>query len=119
MTEQVENRCLKYCNGACCRNIVFFNVNAKDLALLSKTAERKQTINDVLDIVFQRPAPEGVYFATDIKGINTVGIKGNCPNLLPGGECGIYDVRPDACRNLEVGGQVCKDARKLTGLKPL
>ena len=118
MTEQAENSCLKYCKGACCINVALFNITPGELALFSKIV-RKPTADDVLDAVFQIPARDGVYVATNGSGMNIVGIKGNCPNLLPSGECGIYDERPEACRNLVVGGQDCRSARRKAGLGPL
>lgn len=120
MIEQADNSCLKYCRGACCKNVALFSVTTEELALFSKTV-KKSTTDDVLDMVFQfqGPAVEDVYFATDKRGMNIVGIKGNCPNLLLSYECGIYDARPDACKSLAVGSQNCKVARKKEGIKPL
>jgi Fe-S-cluster containining protein len=116
---EIGSPCLECCNGACCRNVVLINVTAEERSRLPKTAAQQPTIDVVLDMVFQRPAPKGVYFVTDAEGMSVVGIKGNCPNLLPNGKCGSYDIRPDACRNLTVGGQICNSARKEAGLRPL
>ena len=35
-----------------------------------------------------------------------------CPNLTPAGRCGIYDTRPDVCRELAVDGALCRRARE-------
>jgi Fe-S-cluster containining protein len=41
-----------------------------------------------------------------------VRIVGKCPNLGEDLNCGIYETRPEGCRNFEKDGKYCLDARK-------
>ena len=40
-----------------------------------------------------------------------------CPHLDAAGRCGIYETRPHVCRTFEVGGELCRDARRRAGLE--
>ena len=39
-------------------------------------------------------------------------IRAKCEHLTPAGKCGIYEWRPCVCREFDVGGAHCEDARK-------
>ena len=39
-------------------------------------------------------------------------IRSECEHLTPCGKCGIYETRPEVCRDFEVGGVHCLDARR-------
>jgi len=35
-----------------------------------------------------------------------------CQHLTPAGRCGVYDARPQVCREFAAGGAVCKAAKE-------
>ena len=39
-----------------------------------------------------------------VKGTKTLKVPVKCNNLLPNGKCGIYESRPDVCKNFPPGG---------------
>ena len=73
-----------------------------------------------MDIAYQIvDFKEGIYYAKNPDESLTVGVNGSCPNLKLDSSCGIYESRPIACQNFELGGNECKSARKQIGRKPL
>jgi Fe-S-cluster containining protein len=56
----------------------------------------------------------------EMRGLLTVAADGGmswrlpvaCRNLTADGRCGIYETRPDVCREFEAGGKLCKAAKE-------
>ena len=80
------------CGGACCRVV--------KIAVQAMTPDQLRWAN-------MRGGIAGGYWH-----INSV-----CENLTDDGKCGIYNTRPDVCRQFEVGGSHCLDARAINEQK--
>lgn len=122
MTERFEGTCIKYCKGACCRNAVLHDMTDAEFEVVASNSpirSREKNYSAILTTVYHSQLRNGIYFITNEDGTHDVGIKGNCPNLLPNGACGIYEERPSACRSLEVGDSGCRFAREKLRMKPL
>lgn len=122
MTEQFDGACIKYCKGICCKNVVFLGMTDAELEVIvgnSPVRSREASYSDIFTVVFHSQLRNGVYFIPDEKGTYVVGMKGSCPNLLPDGACGVYEQRPNACRNFEVDAESCRSARGKLRMRPL
>lgn len=56
-------------------------------------------------VMMRLPAFYGLYILTE-----------DCGNLTEDNKCGVYEKRPEACRDYEMGSQDCLDARSVFGL---
>ena len=80
------------CGGACCRCVV--------VAIGEMTPDQRQW--------------------AEMRGPLTVASNGGlswrlpvaCRHLTASGRCGIYETRPDVCRQFEAGGKLCEAARE-------
>lgn len=120
--ERSGSLCLQYCRAACCRNVNFERLPADQFAKFTAKADTLipvKTFSQVLDSVYESANnPEGIYYSVS-DGTYSIGIRGACPNLQADNSCGIYENRPEPCRNFETGGKQCDNARRKEGLKPL
>lgn len=122
--DNVDNPCLEYCGLApCCQDMWFENIDEANLnkLILHSAFTVRVSAHEELQILDaqKRNHHQGVYFFE--KGINKYNavIVGRCPNLGADNRCGIYDQRPEHCRNFEVGGRECDEARRCANIKPL
>ena len=116
-----QNPCLSQCNGACCKDLMFFNVPKEDLDKLTPPSIRAIELigNTPSEIYDSLPVPIGVYYSKNLNNSYDLVISGSCGNLKTDGSCAIYETRPEACRELEVRSSECVAARKNIGLRPL
>jgi Fe-S-cluster containining protein len=116
------NLCLEKCTAACCQDM-FINVSVTQLPLfLPKGSNYKEhASHDDIGRVHDDGAAAfpGVYYTRNGINLYRLYISGKCPNLQDDFKCGIHENRPDACRNLEVGGAECTTSRKKFDLPPL
>ena len=78
------------CGGACCRYVTI-NVGA-----MTPDQQRWATMRG------------------DLEGLRWH-IRSECEHLWKSGRCAIYSHRPEVCRDFDVGGEYCKDARARWG----
>jgi Fe-S-cluster containining protein len=122
-TEVTGNPCLDKCNGACCRNMMFPKISKEDTAKLihqdtySSEVPTVGELYDIFDEIYAKP--QGVYYTELASDSNAAFLVGDCPNLQPDRSCGIYENRPEACRNFEAESTSCTRVRRREGLKSL
>lgn len=92
--------------GQCCRQIVLFNSEGIESSFWFDDG-----LHSVLKDMERRElpfVPRSVRWQAKVDqpddpdhGRPYAGIVFSCPSLLPNGRCGIYDERPNICRNFE------------------
>jgi len=109
------------CIGACCRDTRFSNISWRDIQLIAgdrvpEEAASHEELAEVFDLIQQAPLPSGLIYKGNGNGTFDAVSIGKCSNLQQDNTCGIYPIRPKACKNLSMGGQDCQDARRAHGL---
>jgi Fe-S-cluster containining protein len=111
MPENERNLCTESgCKAACCRNMVFWNTEEKEL----RSAFPKAIEIGAEDNIYTKD--DAVYFKKRGLDMYTIIVKGKCPNLDDGHNCKIYETRPEACKTFKIGHQDCNNARQRIGL---
>lgn len=125
------------CIGACCRNVII-ELSRKEQKLIEKAGTHLVTIakpkqrdrekvlypyGSRIDEKTGNKVPlymRGHEYAPLAAGLGRFMINGECGYLKTDDEgwqsCSIYDERPEACRNFEVGGHKCRLLRVLYGV---
>lgn len=83
------------CNGACCRYMIMNHATGL-------SADEKRWTR---------------YHGCDVEDARRVIIPLKCRYLDEKGHCAIHDRKPEMCRLMRVGGDVCLSARKHEGIK--
>ncbi len=114
------------CVAACCRastsmmlehDEAYRNRRSMSLGTLVKERNRPQLVGVPVEIIdadgrrgrevrpMRLPPKTGFYLLLE-----------DCGNLTEDNMCGVYEERPNACANYQVGSQECLDARAVFGL---
>lgn len=81
-----------------------------------------EAISATDDVNSKDGGPDGVYYSTSSSRggiiVEWLLIKGVCPNLK-NGACAVYEHRPPACRNFQIGSVECDEVRADHDLSPI
>lgn len=126
MSIEVEgNVCVESgCIGGCCKNMRFDNVTPKHLKLLTPEGTAvirvsHRSFSNEKQMLEEYPPSEETTVYVAGRGIlrrHKVLVNGPCANLMPNGDCGIYEYRPPHCRKFTAGERDCNKIRTDTGL---
>jgi Fe-S-cluster containining protein len=117
-----ENVCLEHCNGACCKNMMFFNAPKSDLVKFSQKTVATEVSDSLSLSVLYDDIPyifDGLRYLKNDDGSYDLLLAGKCPNLRPDGKCENYEDRPQVCKSFKPTGTTCNLARKQEGLEKI
>lgn len=117
MAERTGNICHESgCFGYCCSNMTFSITPSLRRRCFPGAIPATDDVNSKVD------GPDGVYYSTSSSRggiiVEWLLIKGVCPNLK-NGACAVYEQRPPACRNFQIGSVECDEVRVDYNLSPV
>ena len=128
------------CNAACCRGnpVLTMQLSLKEVKFMKKGGNRIQTIVEPAGHVQEKARyPIGANIDPIRRTVRWIYLKGKETEPLPAGMgryalfgecqyletdengheyCGVYDNRPQVCRDFEMGGDKCQTFREREGL---
>ena len=111
-----KNVCIEKCRALCCSNMQFVMDRFEWSRFMpeGRNARRVESETD-LSILAGRgnSAPDAVYYFDSGRPLIRVALNGKCPNLMPDNKCGIYERRPQACKNFQVASEDCNKIRTI------
>ncbi len=124
MTETNEfNPCAASgCPAACCRDMVFEGLSQRDVDTLTPYGTRviqlsaKVMAQHIEEDIYDSTTGTTVYVAPQQANTQTLSMVGPCPNLEPDNSCGVYETRPQACRNFGFASGDCATSRSYLGI---